>query len=192
MALLELNVDSSASPEEVIAALTDFTDRRPDVWPGLNPEMYRVYEVGDTWADVQEGNNNTIWARERYDWSTPGTVRWTVQESSFSAPGDFVEAVVMPSRDGGSRIGVTWFRRGKTLPAKLVLGLISLLGGLPVKWSIEAGLRRVEAHGHQQIQAARPVVVQLRVRTAALRAATGPTAVSVAKILALIDERLGG
>jgi hypothetical protein len=190
MARIELNVDSSASPEEVIAALTDFTDRRPDVWPGLNPEMYRVYEVGDTWADVQEGNNNSIWARERYDWSTPGTVRWTVQESSFSAPGDFVEAVVMPSRDGGSRIGVTWFRRGKTLPAKLVVGLISLLGGLPVKWSIEAGLRRVEGHRRQEIEAVRPVLAELRARIAPLRAATGAAAVSAAKILVLIDERM--
>jgi hypothetical protein len=75
MARIELNVESSASPEQVIDGLTDFSDRRPDLWPGLNPKMYRVYEVGDTWADVREGNSDAIWARERYDWSTPGMVR---------------------------------------------------------------------------------------------------------------------
>jgi hypothetical protein len=106
--------------------------------------MYRVYEVGETRADVQEGNSNSIWAREHYDWSMPGIVRWTVQENSFSTTGDYVEVIVKPGSPGGSRIHVTWSRRGKTLPARLMVGLIGLLRGMPVKRSTEAGLRRVE------------------------------------------------
>lgn len=145
MARVEFDSASTATPEQVIAGLTDFTSARPDLWPGLNAKMYRVYEVGDTWADVQEGNSNSIWARECYDWSEPGTVRWTVQESSFSTTGDFVEAVVKPGASGGSRIHVTWSRRGKTLPSKVIVGVIALLGGMPVKRSIEAGLRGIEA-----------------------------------------------
>jgi hypothetical protein len=136
MPRVEIDVESSASPERVIAGLTDFTERRPDLWPGLNPKKYRVYEVGGTWADVQEGNNDMIWARERYDWSTPGTVRWTVQDSSFSTTGDFVEVVVRARPGGGCRIHVTWSRHGKTLVAKAMLALIAL-----------AGLRRIEAAG---------------------------------------------
>jgi hypothetical protein len=145
MPRIEIDVESSASPQRVIAGLTNFTERRPELWPGLNPEKYRVYEVGDTWADVQEGNNDKIWARERYDWSTPGTVRWTVQESSFSQTGDFVEAVVSAKPGGGSRIHLTWSRRGKTLVAKAMVALIALSRGLPVKQSTMAGLRRIEA-----------------------------------------------
>jgi hypothetical protein len=144
MPRIEIDVESSASPERVIAGLTNFTERRPELWPGLNPQKYRVYEVGDTWADVQEGNNDKIWARERYDWSTPGTVRWTVQQSSFSTTGDFVEVVVRAKPDGGSRIHLTWSRRGTTLVAKAMVGLIALSRGLPVKQSIIAGLRRIE------------------------------------------------
>jgi hypothetical protein len=144
---VEIDIESSASPDRVIAGLTDFTARRPELWPGLNPEKYRVYEVGETWAEVQEGNNDMIWARERYDWSTPGTVRWTVTESSFSLPGDFVEAIVSPGPGGGSLIHVTWSRHGTTLAAKAMLALIVLTRGLPVKQSILAGLRRIEAAG---------------------------------------------
>jgi hypothetical protein len=146
MPRVEIDVESSASPERVIAGLTNFTERRPELWPGLNAKKYRVYGVGDTWAEVQEGNSDRIWARERYDWSTPGTVRWTVLESSFSTTGDFVEAVVS-AKPGGSRIHVTWSRRGKTFAAKTMLALIVLTGGLPVKQSITAGLRRIEAAG---------------------------------------------
>src|SRR4051794_18185027 len=54
MSRVEFDVESSAAPERVIAGLTDFTPRRPELWPGLNAAMYRVYEVGDTWAEVQE------------------------------------------------------------------------------------------------------------------------------------------
>ena len=86
MPRIEIDIESSASPERIIAGLTNFTERRPELWPGLNPKKYRVYEVGDTWADVQEGNNDKIWARERYDWSTPGTVRWTVQQTASPRP----------------------------------------------------------------------------------------------------------
>ncbi len=147
MAQVEIDVESSASPERVIAGLTDFTERRPELWPGLNPRKYRVYEVGDTWADVQEGNNDMIWARERYDWSTPGTVRWTVQESSFSTTGDFVEVVVSAKPGGGSRIHVTWSRHGKTLAAKAMIALIAASRGRPVRQSVTGGLRRIEAAG---------------------------------------------
>ena len=149
MPRVEIDIESSASPASVIAALTNFTERRPELWPGLNPKKYRVYEVGDTWADVQEGNNDAIWARERYDWSTPGTVRWTVQESSFSTTGDFVEAVVGEKPGGGSRIHLTWSRHGKTLAAKAMTGLIALTRGFLVKQSIAAGLRRIEASGDE-------------------------------------------
>lgn len=151
MPRIEIDVESSASPERVIAGLTNFTERRPELWPGLNPQKYRVYEVGDTWADVQEGNNDKIWARERYDWSTPGTVRWTVQQSSFSTTGDFVEVVVKAKPGGGSRIHLTWSRRGRTLAAKAMVGLIALSRGLPVKQSIMAGLRRIEASPKQHV-----------------------------------------
>jgi hypothetical protein len=35
-------MSASASPEQVIAGLTDFSDGRPDLLPSLNPKMYRV------------------------------------------------------------------------------------------------------------------------------------------------------
>lgn len=129
----------------MLAAFTDFTERRPDIWPGLKREMFKVYEVGDTWADVQEGNSPSIWARERYDWATPGTVTWTVKESSFCTPGSFVKAEVAP-RDGGSSIHVTWERHPTTFMARFVmLPMIVLTRGAPVRSSLVKGLRGLEA-----------------------------------------------
>ncbi len=142
MPRIELEMESDLPPERIIAALTDFTERRPDLWPGLSRKQYRVYAVGDTWADVQEGSGGPVWARERYDWSTPGRVTWTVQESGFSSRGDSVSVDVAP-HDGGSRLHVVWQRRGKNLLGKLAIALIAAMRGAPVRGSIDAGLRRI-------------------------------------------------
>lgn len=48
----------------------------------------------------------------------------------------------------------------------------------------------LEAYGREEIEAARPVLAELRVRIGALGAATGAASVSHAEALALIDERL--
>jgi hypothetical protein len=130
----------------VIAALTDFSDRRPDIWPGLSRDWYEVYSVGETTAEVREGTGgkrSPVWAREHYDWSTPGVVTWTVQESPFSKPGSFVSAKVDPKEGGGSRIHVTWQRDPLTIPAKLAIWMVKATKGFPVAASMKKGLRKL-------------------------------------------------
>jgi hypothetical protein len=39
-----------------MSMLTDFSPRRPDLWPMLAPELFEVYRVGATSADVKEGS----------------------------------------------------------------------------------------------------------------------------------------
>ena len=45
MAKFTVAIDTPAESAKVIDALTDFSDRRPDVWPGLARELYEVYSV---------------------------------------------------------------------------------------------------------------------------------------------------
>jgi hypothetical protein len=144
---VEFDLESSAPSEKVIAALTDFTDRRPDIWPGLSRQWYEVYSVGSTSADIREGTGSkkgTIWAKEHYDWSQPGLVKWTVQESGFCAPGSFVSAKVDPKEGGGSKIHITWEREPTTMPGRVAAFLIKMTNGGPVASSFKKGLRRLE------------------------------------------------
>jgi hypothetical protein len=142
MAHLEFDLESELPPDAIIAGLTDFGDRRPELWPGLNAKEYRVYEQGDTWAEVREGNGGPIWARERYDWSKPGNVTWTVQESGFSRPGSFVSVDARP-HDGGTCLHVTWDRQGSNLIGMALVALIALTRGAPFRSQLEGGLRRI-------------------------------------------------
>lgn len=142
MARVEFDMETDLPPQRIIDALTDFTERRPELWPGIREKDYEVYEVGETSAVVREGSGPQIWARERYDWSKPGTVRWEVLESGFCAPGSFVQADIS-ERDGGSTIHVTWERVPTTFLARFLMGVILLTKGAPVRSSLQKGLDRV-------------------------------------------------
>lgn len=116
-------------PERVIAALVDFSEARPDVWPELDPAKYVVHEVGPSWALVTEGSRRpNVWARERYDWSKPGTVSWRAEASNFCAPGSGVDVTVEPLTGGGSRVAVEWQRTSTSVRGLMIVALFRILG----------------------------------------------------------------
>ena len=39
---LQLESETSLSPEQALAALTDFSARRPQMWTGISPQYYEV------------------------------------------------------------------------------------------------------------------------------------------------------
>lgn len=130
MARVEFQVESPLSPQEVLANLVDFGGRRPQLWPAIDPAVYLVHEVGEGWAEVTEGSDvfGGIWARERYDWSTPGVVRATIQDSNFWHPGGTWTLRADPGPNGGSRLTVVRDRRAKNAKARLLEGLLRVAG----------------------------------------------------------------
>ena len=126
---VEFDFHTAATPEEVVELLTDFSSDRPKRWPALSPKWYEVYELGTSTADVREGQDKPpLWAREQYDWSTPGTVTWTVTDSGDLAPGSFVTLTATASSDGGSDVHGTWERGAKTAKARLILVVMRVVG----------------------------------------------------------------
>ena len=93
MARLHYEADGAVSADRFIAALTDFSERRPELWPDLDDKFYELHELGDTWAEVTEGTDvlGGVWARERYDWSEPGIVRLRLIEAADFRPGTVTE-----------------------------------------------------------------------------------------------------
>ena len=146
---VEFDLETSASPERVRSALIDFSERRTRRWPGIEPSLFEVYSVGESSAEVREGSKGpggNSWARERYDWSDPHTVRWTVRESNFCVPGSYVAATVRPGPDGGSIVHLTWDRTGSTAVGRLMCRMIRMSRGKPVAASFKRGLAVLERH----------------------------------------------
>ena len=106
---MRFTVTTEASPDQVLRALTDFTDRRPEIWSRtLDPKVYELRELGDTWAVAREGTaRSPFWVVERYDWSDPTVVRWEDVETSWGGLGSG-EVRIHPADGGGSRLEAAW------------------------------------------------------------------------------------
>jgi hypothetical protein len=104
---MRVTFDTDLSPDRVVAALTDFSARRPSTWAGLDPEKFRVYELAETSALVGEGTASPdIWVKERYDWSGRGQVTWTLEDSNTFRPGTVIQVLASPRDNGGSHIEI--------------------------------------------------------------------------------------
>lgn len=148
MAGVDTVVETSAAPERVREALLDFSPERPERWPGVTPELYEVYEVGERSAEVKEGTKTPFggfWARERYEWDDSDTIRWTVVESNFCEPGSHVRATLKPREGGGTRVEIHWDRKPSSLAGRIAAFGIRRTRGKPVAQSFERGLTKLES-----------------------------------------------
>ncbi len=141
---LEVEVESDVAPELIRQALLDFSDRRPEIWPQLDPETYQVHWVDETSAEVTEGSPlPKVWSREHYDWSHPSTITWTAVESNFCTPGSHVSMDIAPNGAGGSRVAVTWDRTAANLRGRINLAVIRLGGNRLLSWATRKSLSDV-------------------------------------------------
>ena len=146
MAHVRYEADGPVAAPRFIAALTDFTDRRPAIWPGLSSRLYRVHQVGDTWAEVTEGSDvlGGIWARERYDWSTPGVVTIECLESPFFRRGPTATWRVSPTASG-CHVEVDLHRIAHSPRGFLVGVLVQLMGKRRFAAELRTALARLAA-----------------------------------------------
>jgi hypothetical protein len=144
MAKVRYGVDGATSAERFIAALTDFSDRRPAIWPGLSANLFTVHELGATWADVTEGTDvgGGVWARERYDWSTPDVVTLTLLDSADFRPGT-VTRYRVTSRPGGCHVEVEFHRIAHSLRGRLVGAAVQLFGARRFAGELSTALARL-------------------------------------------------
>jgi hypothetical protein len=146
MAHVQYEADGPIGADRFLAALTDFTDRRPTIWPGLSPRLYRVHEVGDTWAEATEGSDvlGGIWARERYDWSMPGVVTIECLESPFFQSGPTATWRVSPTASG-CHVEVDLHRIARSPRGLLVGVLVQLMGKRRFAGELRTALARLAA-----------------------------------------------
>lgn len=141
--------ETSVRPERVLDAARDFSRRRAELWPDVHDEHFEIHQLGDTFAEVTEGNPEPfgfVWERLRYDWSRPGSVKATVTDSNIFKPGSTWEIRATPY-NGGSRVEVIGIRHVKGLKGGLIGVLIRLgIAKLVVAGHLRHFLSKVEEH----------------------------------------------
>src|SRR5918911_4838984 len=130
MVEVRFELETPLSPERVLAAATDFSERRPEIWSGIEPKRYQIHALGESSAEVTEGGREFggIWARELYDWSSPGRVTAQVLDSNVFRPGSRWELRVRPTPAGGCLVEWTSFRQPISFKGRLLVLALRLVG----------------------------------------------------------------
>jgi hypothetical protein len=147
MAHVVTDLDTTARPDRVIGALTDFSPRRFELWPNVDRNYFKLERAGDASAEVTEGSPvfGGVWERSRYDWSQPGKVHIEVTDSNAFKPGSFWIYEVTPRANGGSHVHMEFERRPRNFKGFVVGAVLSVVGKRMFGKLLGETLRRVEA-----------------------------------------------
>src|SRR3954470_16051970 len=155
MATIRFTKTTSATPEQFVAALTDFGPGRKELFGNSADDYMKVHELGPTTADVTEGSAG-IWERLSYDWSDPDHVVLKTTDSNTwgGASGHTYNFTRKP--DGTTDIDVTVVREGKNLKGKLLGLVVGTIGKSVLEKAFINSVKAIEArNGRATKQAAR-------------------------------------
>ena len=147
MLTIRANAETSATPEAVITAARDFSERRAVIWPNVKAGHFEVHASGETFVEATEylwplG----FWERCRYEWPRPDHVVATVLDSNVVAPDSTWELTAIPI-DGGTRVE-TVFKREFARGAR---GRIAkAINHLAARQALSADLRHALANLEKQ------------------------------------------
>ena len=82
MTTIHLHKTTTATPEQVLAGLTDFGPGREEIFGRSADSYLKVHQRGPHDADVTEGSSG-IWERLHYDWTDPHRVVMTTTDSNL-------------------------------------------------------------------------------------------------------------
>ncbi|NUS91181.1 MAG: hypothetical protein HOQ36_02035 [Nocardia sp.] len=127
MATLHFTATTTATPEQFVAALTDFGPDREQLFGNSTDEYLEVHSRGPSEADVTEGSRG-IWERLHYDWSDPGRVVMTTTDSNLwgGRSGHTYRFTARP--DGRTDVDVVVVREGKNLKGRALGAFVGTVG----------------------------------------------------------------
>jgi hypothetical protein len=146
MATLHFQETTTATPEQFVAALTDFGPGRSKIFENSTDDELKVHSQGPTEADVTEGSHG-IWERLRYDWSDPNRVVLTTTDSNTWSNKSGHTYVLSQGSDGKTVVDYTVVRDGKSLKGKLLGVVVDTVGKGRLKKAFDGTIKAIEARG---------------------------------------------
>jgi hypothetical protein len=148
MTTLHINQTSTATPEQLLAGLTDFGPGRQELFGKSADDHLQVHDLGPHEADVIEGSGG-VWERLHYDWSHPHRVVMTTTDSNAWGGASRHIYTFMPRSDGTTGVDVFVVREGKNLKGRLRSFLLGTTGERVLSTQLAKTLRAIEARHYE-------------------------------------------
>ncbi len=144
LATIHLQQTTTASPEQFIAALTDFGPDRSKLFPNSSAAYLEVHDQGPTQADVTEGSVR-IWERLHYDWSDPSRVVMKTTDSNVwgGASGHTYTFKRQPGET--TEVDVVVVREGKNIKGRVLEIVVGIIGKRFLERSLATTVKAIEA-----------------------------------------------
>jgi hypothetical protein len=122
MSTIHLHETTTATPEQFVAALTDFGPGRSKIFGNSADDYLKVHSKGPDQADVTEGSGG-VWERLHYDWSDVNHVVMTTTDSNIWGGNSGHTYTFTRRPNGTTDLEAVVVREGKNFKGR-VLGLV--------------------------------------------------------------------
>jgi hypothetical protein len=146
MATLHFIANTTATPEQFVAGLTDFGPGRKDLFENSTDDDLKVHSQGPTEADVTEGSSG-IWERLHYDWSDPDRVVLQTTDSNTWSNQSSHTYTFKPQPNGTTDVDYVVVRDGKTFKGRLLGLILDTVGKGRLKKAFDGAVKAIEARG---------------------------------------------
>jgi hypothetical protein len=143
MPTMHFTLNTTATPEQFRAALTDFGPGRAEMFVNSKEGYLHVHSLGATEADVTEGSVG-IWERLHYDWSEPNRIVLTTVDSNAWGGRSGHTYTLTPKPDGTTQVDVVVVREPKNLKGRAIAALLQLGGKRVIVKAFANTLKAIE------------------------------------------------
>jgi len=144
MATIHFHEAMHVTPEQFVAALTDFGPGRSALFANSADDYMNVHDERLDEADVTEGSHG-VWERLHYDWSNHEHVVLTTTDSNVWSGRSRHTYTFTRQPDGTTDMDVVIVREGKNIKGRLLAAFLGTVGTRALMAAFDETVAAVEA-----------------------------------------------
>ena len=144
MSKIHFDKNTTLTPEQYIAGLTDFSPGRSKIFSKSADDYLKVHSVGASEADVTEGSGG-VWERLHYDWSNPDRVVLKTTDSNTWGGASGYTYTFKPLPQGKTEVDVDIVREGKNVKGKALALVLGTVGKSVLAKAFDQSVTAIEA-----------------------------------------------
>jgi hypothetical protein len=141
---IRLHENTSATPEQLVAGITDFGPGRSKIFGRSADGYLKVHDRGATCADVTEGSAG-VWERLSYDWSDPNRIVMTTTDSNVWGGNSGHTYTFTRRPDGTTDLDVVVVRDGKNIKGRALGLVVGIVGKRFLRNELAKTVKAIEA-----------------------------------------------